>query len=214
MVKLGGSMDKGIYIQKGVKKIYSNDRDKIMYVIEYDMDVRNRDGYCIDSRNVDCFYIGYKEKDGYRMNSLNDIRVRYWYISFDELDKGYIRLDEFIKNGKFIGREFRRISPLITYYGVDSDNSRIIDNRYLKIDDYDNKYIVLYEKDNTFLVKYVYGNKGWYGIIDCRYIQDGNYEFIGDIYLEYMDREKVYLDIVKQIDDYCKRNIKKKIKIR
>lgn len=213
MDKLGGSMD-NIYIQKGVKKIYNDDRDNVLYVTKFDMDVRDRNGYCIDSRNVDSFFYGDIDGDMCRMLSLSENMVKERYISLDELDRGYIRLDKFIMDGKFVGREFRRISPVITYYGIDKDDSKIIDNRYLKIDDYDNKYIVLYEKDNTFLVKYVYGNKVLYGIIDCRYIQDGNYEFIGDIYLEYMDREKVYLDIVKQMDSYCKNDIKKRIMLR
>lgn len=207
-------MDKSIYIQNGVKKIYNNDRDNVLYVTEFDMDVRNRNGYCIDSRNVDCFFYGYREEKCYRIVSLNENIVVKKYISLDELDRGYISLYDFINDGLFIGREFRRISPVIIYYGIGNNNSRIIDNRYLKIDDYDNKYIVLYEKDNTFLVKCMYGNKGLYGIVDCRYIQDGNYEFIGDVYEEYMDREKIYLDIVKQIDIKCKNNIKKKIKVR
>ena len=213
MDKLGGSMD-NIYIQKGVKKIYNDDRDNVLYADEYDIDVRNRDGYCIDSRNVDSFFYGDIDGDMCRMLSLSENMVKERYISLDELDRGYIRLDKFIMDGKFIGREFRRVSSVITYYGIDKDDSKIIDNRYLKIDDYDNKYIVLYEKDNTFLVKYVYGNKVLYGIIDCRYIQDGNYEFIGDIYEEYINREKVYLDIVKQMDIYCKNDIKKRIKVR
>ena len=207
-------MDKNIYIQKGVKKIYCNDIDNVLYVSEFDMDVRDRDGYCIDSRNVDSFFCVNIDNDKCRMFSFNDNTIKERYISLDELDRGYISLFDFIKEGKFIGREFRRISPMITYYGVDGDNARIIDNRYLDMDCYDSKYIVLYEKDNTFLVKYMYSNKGLYVIIDCRYIQDGMYEFIGDVYVEYMDREKVYLDIVKQLDSYCENDIKKKVKVR
>ena len=213
MDRLGGSMD-NIYIQKGVRKIYNNDRDNILYVTKFDIDVRNRDGYCIDSRNVDSFFYGYREDYGYRMSPCCDNIVSDRMISFDELDRGYIRLDKFIEDGEFIGREFRRLCPVITYYGVDGDYSRIIDNRYLKIDGYNNKYVVLYMKDNMFLVKYICGKYELYGIIDCRYIQDGMYEFIGDIYLEYMDRDMVYLDIVKQIDDYCKNDIKKKMKVK
>ena len=207
-------MDKGIYIQKGVKKVYNDDRDNILYVSEFDMDIRNRNGYCIDSRYVDCFFYGYRENDGYRMVSLNENIISESFVTYDELNKGYINLYDFINEGKFIGREFRRLCPVITYYGIDGDNSRIIDNRYLKIDGYDNKYIVLYENNNTFLIKYMYGNKKLYGIVDCRYIQDGMYEFIGNVYEEYMDRENVYEDIVKQLDIYCKNDIKKKIKVR
>ena len=60
----------------------------------------------------------------------------------------------------------------------------------------------------------MYGNKVLYGIIDCRYIQDGNYEFIGDIYLEYMDRDMVYSETIKQIDSYNKKCVKTRIKVK
>lgn len=206
--KLGGSMNRDLYIQKGVRKVYNNDRDNVLYVTEFDIDVRNRDGYCIDSRYVDCFFNGYRENDGYRMSVCNSERDNDRIISFDELDRGYIRLDEFIRYGEFIGREFRRLCPVITYYGIDGDYSRIVDNRYLKIDGYNNKCIVLYRKDHVFLVKNIYGKHELYDIVDCRYIQDGNYEFLGPIYEEYMDREKIYLDIVKEIDGYSKKKVK------
>ena len=208
MDKLGGSMEYNIYIQKGVKKIYNNDRDNVLYVSEYDMDVRNRDGYCIDSRYVDSFFYGYRESDGYRMSPCYGNIVSDRMISFDELDRGYIRLDKFIRDGEFVGREFKRLCPVITYYGIDGDYSKIIDNRYLKIDGYSNKYVVLYRKDDIFLVKYICGRYELYSIVDCRYIRDGMYEFIGDVYLEYIDGDMVYLDIVKQIDRYCKKKIR------
>ena len=198
-------MDKNIYIQKGVKKIYNDDKDNVLYVTEFDMDITNRKGYCIDSRYVDCFFYGYRENDGYRMSLCNNDIVSDRKISIDELDRGYIRLDEFIMNGEFIGREFRRLFPVITYCG---DNNKLVDNRYLGINDYNGKYIVLYSKDNVFFVKYMYGKNELYDVVDCRYIQDGNYEFYGYVYKEYMDREKVYLDIVKQIDGYCKKKVK------
>lgn len=205
-------MNKNIYIQKGVKKIYNNDRDNVLYVTQFPMDVKDRNGYCIDSRGANSFFYVIDDNSGYRLIECNKDRDINKYISYDELDRGYIRLDEFIKDGKFIGREFRRISSVITYYGVDKDNARIIDNRYLDIDCYNNKYIVLYENDNTFLVKYMYGTKGWYGIIDCRYTQDKMYEFIGDTYVEYMNRDKVYLEILEQIDSHSNKYIKIKHK--
>ena len=132
------------------------------------------------------------------------------YISLDELNNGYIKLSDFIKNARFIGREFKRIGPGITYYGIDRDMAKIRDSRYLEIDEYgyDDKYIVLYEKDNTFKVRYICGNSRWYGIVDCIYIQDGMYKFIGPVYEEYRDKEKVYLEIVEQIDSYTKKNVK------
>jgi len=214
MVRLGGSMDRDIYIQKGVRKVYNNDRDNVLYVSEFDMDVRNRNGYCIDSRNVDCFFYGYRENDGYRIGLFDNDIISDRIITFDELDRGYIRLDEFIRYGRFIGREFRRLCPVITYYGTDRDCFKVVDNRYLEIDGYNNRCIVLYEMNSVFLVKYVYGKNDMYGIIDCRYIQDGNYEFIGDVYLEYMDRDRVYFEIVEQIDRYSKGDSKIKVKRR
>ena len=206
--------DSEIYIQKGVRKVYYNKDIRDDYVVEFSNDVRNRDSYCIDSRGADSFFYVVEDTDGYRLIECNkDIGVNR-YISLNELNYGYIKLSDFLRDAKYIGRGFKRIEPVITYYGTDIDICRIIDNMYLEIDGYDNKYIVLYEKDNIFLVKYMFGYNEWYSIIDCRYIQDGNYQFYGKVYEEYKNIDRVYLEIMEQINSFSKKEDKIRVKIR
>lgn len=206
-----------IYIQRGIRKInYSgSNKDKVEYVNEFIIDENDNIKFCIDSRGIDSFFYVIEVFAGYRLIECNKYNGINRYISKDELNRGYIKLDDFIKEGKFIGREFRRIEPVITYYGTGTNKCRIIDNRYLDLNQYgykDVKYIVLYEKDNVFLAKFIYFDKEYYGIVDCRYIQDRMYKFIGNVYDEYRDRERVYLEIVEQINkDYnINNNVKRK----
>lgn len=217
MDKLGGNMDSNnIYIQKGVRKVYYRDNEiDVEYITKFSIDVRDRNGYCIDSRGVDSFFYGIEDIDGCKMVECNKDRGINRHISLDELNRGYIKLSDFIRDGKFIGREFKRFLPVVTYCGTDKDRCEIRDGRYLEIDGYgyDSKYIVLYEKDNTFLVKYMYDNNIMYGIIDCRYIQDGMYKFVGPVYDEYKDRDMVYSEIVSQIDCYNKMDVKTRVKV-
>lgn len=200
-----------IYIQKGVRKIsYKNnyDKHKIEYITEFINNNRNDNSYCIDSRGIDSFFYGFEVFAGYRIVEYNKDNAIDRYITLDELNNGYIKLFDFIMASKFIGREFIRTEPVITYYNTKEGTTKIIDNRYLKKEQYgyNDKHIVLYEKDNTFLVKYIYQNNECYGIVDCRYIQDGKYEFIGNVYEEYKDRNTIYLDIIKQIENHNKNN--------
>ena len=74
--------------------------------------------------------------------------------------------------------------------------------------------IIICKKDNMFLVKYISRYGEIYKIIDCSYVCDGNYEFYGDVYEEYMDRDMVYSEIIKQIDSYNKKCVKTRIKVK
>jgi len=151
-------------------------------------------------------------------------------VSLDDINKRFIKLYDFIKDAKFIGREFRRIQPVCRYSKYKSisngfvrgirrlmlvpNNCGIIeDSSYME--SYDNsKNIVLYMKDNMLLVKYISRYGEFYKIIDCSYVCDGNYEFIGDVYLEYMDRDRVYSEIVEQINGYNMKDVKTRIRKR
>lgn len=191
-----------VYIQRGVKKVYNN--GYFEYVSDFSMNIDDRDGYCIDSRGVNSFF--YKIDGECRFVECNSNISYDRYVSLNEIKSGYINLYDFIDNGIFVGREFIRTVPVITYLNKDNIFK---DNAYLCSE---SKYIVLYAKDNMFLAKYIYGNYEEYCIIDCRYVNDGMYKFIGDVYEEYMDKEMVCLEIFKQIDDYCEKKSKVKVK--
>lgn len=203
-----------IYIQKGVRKRYYSEFKEDEYVFEYPLNIGDRDGYCIDTRGVDSFFFVISEEGRYRLIEIDKYDnlnrgIKRDYISINELNKGYIKLSEFIKEAEYVGREFRRTVPVITY----CNNTSIKDNSYLDRYGFENnKHIVLYMKDNTCLVKYMCSYGSGYCIIDCRYIQDSNYEFIGSIYEEYRDRLKVYFDVLKEINKMKYNDFKKKIR--
>lgn len=206
----------GILIQKGVRKVYHKDkqnRDKcIEYVNNFTLDATNRDNYYIDSSGVDNFFQIYFDDDRYILYQYDKFGKSFEVdsISLEEINKGYIKLSDFLRNANYVGKKFRRTAPLITYYGTDEVKYRMKDNSYLDVDDYEN--IVLYSMDNIFLVKCISCFGEIYKIIGCNYIIDGNYEFYGDIYEEYNNRDKIYLEIVKQIDDWSKKLNKMRVK--
>lgn len=67
------------------------------------------------------------------------------------------------------------------------------------------KYIVLYATQELFLIKRkdrILGEE--YALINSRYTLDGNYEFFGPVYGEYRDTNKVYTEILEQVNGYKK----------
>lgn len=126
-------------------------------------------------------------------------RLNNSYSSFDELNKNFIRLSDFLKIAKFVGREFKRNKPIKDYAGEDDNSFRqIIDNR--------TKYIVLYATQELFLIKRVDKYRDKYALINSRYTLDGNYEFFGPVYEEYRDTKKVYSEIFNQVSEQMKKN--------
>lgn len=177
--------------------------------------------------------------NGFKINQYN-INKREVFeldnVSLDELNKRFIRLSDYLKDALFVGREFRRIQPSYRYSKCENvddfllslfsgrnywkrreiikrEYSVIEDISFIGIDKY-SKNIVLYMKDNIFLVKYTGRFGEGYRIIDCSYTWDGNYEFYGDVYEEYSDRNKVYSEIVKQLKDYDSKFDKRRVRKR
>ena len=67
------------------------------------------------------------------------------------------------------------------------------------------EHIVLYCTNDLFLVKSTYfGLPSEYRLVVGHHILDGKYEFFGPIHEEYRDRNKVYSEILAQINDYNK----------
>jgi len=222
-----------IFLQRGVKRVF-RENGKIIRIDYINDDLVIGDNNYIDRGGADDIYqlYGY-DMNGFKINQYSTDGILVYEIvnvSLDDINKRFIKLYDFIKDAKFIGREFRRIQPVCRYSKYKSisngfvrgirrlmlvpNNCGIIeDSSYME--SYDNsKNIVLYMKDNMLLVKYISRYGEFYKIIDCSYVCDGNYEFIGDVYLEYMDRDRVYFEIVEQIDRYSKGDSKIKVKRR
>lgn len=182
---------------------------------------------CIDNSGVSDIYqlYGY-DIGGYQINQYacyGSIILELENMSLDEINKRFIKLSDYLRDAQFVGREFRRIQPVYRYskFRIDTIRGRIDRTRNYNtitdrsfMSDCDSKHIVLYMKDNIFLVKDISCLGEFYRIIAGDYTYDGNYEFYGDVYEEYNDRDKVYLEIMEQIDSYNQIDTRTRIKRR
>lgn len=222
-----------IFLQRGVKRVFK-ENGKIIRIDYINDDLVNGDNLDIDRSGADDIYqlYGY-DMSGFKMNQYStdgDLVFEIENMSLDDINKRFIKLSDFIKDAKFVGREFRRTQPVCRYSKYKSvyngyvrgirrlmlipNSCGVIKDRSY-MESYENsKNIVLYVKDNMFLVKYISRYGEIYKIIDCSYVCDGNYEFYGDVYEEYMDRDMVYSEIIKQIDSYNKKCVKTRIKVK
>lgn len=222
-----------IFLQKGVKRVF-RENGQIVYIDYIKDNLVPSDNSYIDRSGADDIYqlYGY-DMNGFKMNQYStygDLVYELDNMSLDDINKRFIKLSDFIKDAKFIGREFRRIRPVCRYSKYKSvsngfvrgirrltfvpNNCGIIEDRSYMENYENNKNIVLYMKDNMFLVKYISRYGEIYKIIDCSYVCDGNYEFYGGVYEEYRDRDRVYSEVVNQIDSYNKKCVKTRIRVK
>ena len=118
------------------------------------------------------------------------------YSSKKDLDKDFIKLSDFLEKATFVGREFKRIKPIKSTKGRD-------DERYMQ--SYGNNYcIVLFCTQDLFLVRECFFGDESYKLLNSRYTLDGKYEFLGPEHEEYRDKNKVYSEILAQINEYNK----------
>lgn len=127
------------------------------------------------------------------------------YDNLKDLSKDFIKLSDFLNISTFVGREFIRTSHRITLNGKVDKSFMSSNNTFTN-----EKYIVLYAMQDLFLIRVVDDplTPDRYELINSKYTLDGNYKFIGKTYSEYKDKQKVYTDILSQLNP----NIKKKIK--
>lgn len=222
-----------LFLQRGVKKVF-RENGQIVCIDYIKDDLIKGDNFYIDRNGADDIYqlYGY-DMNGFKMNQYNtygNLVYELDNMSLDDINKRFIKLSDFIKDAKFIGREFRRTNPVCRYSKYKSvsngfvrgirrlvlvpNSCGVIEDRSYMENYENNKNIVLYMKDNMFLVKYISRFGEVYKIIDCSYVCDDNYEFYGDVYEEYMNREKVYSEVVSQIDSYNKKHVKTRIKVK
>ena len=222
-----------LFIQRGVQKVFK-ENGQIVRIDYIKGDLVNGDNFYIDRSDADDIYqlYGY-DMNGFKLNqytTYGDLVFEIENVSLDDINKRFIKLSDFINDAKFIGREFRRTQPVCRYSKyksvsnvfvrgirrftlVPNDCGVITDRSYME--SYDNsKNIVLYVKNNTFLVKYISRSDDVYKIIHSGYVWDGNYEFMGEVYEEYMDRDRVYSEIFEQINSYNKKDVKTRIRRR
>lgn len=152
-----------------------------------------------DYWGTDSFWKMFTDGETFEMLECRQPYLKKSYSSFDELNKNFIRLSDFLKIAKFVGREFKRNKPIKDYAGED-------DNRYCLLKNDGTKYVVLYATQELFLIKWINNLFDEYALIKSRYTSDGNYEFFGPVHEEYRDTKKVYSEIFNQVSEQMKKN--------
>ena len=223
-----------LFIQKGFKRVFRENGEIVN--VDYVSDIiKLGNNYNVDNSGIDCIYqlYGY-DMDGYKIRQFEcfGFSLELDNMSLEEINNRFISLSDFLKDATFVGREFRRTKPICrdgnyrtayvrrrSYNVLTREFNVLMDKSYMGahtefITGDFFKSIVLYMKDNIFLVRKINRFGDRYEIIGCNYTCDGNYEFYGPVYEEYMDRDKVYSEIVEQIDGYNKKGVKTRIKIK
>lgn len=106
----------------------------------------------------------------------------------------FIRLYDFLMSSTFLSIKFKRTKPLINKN--DKDYSFMNPSYF--------NYLILCTYDNMFLVKEL--TEGEYFLMDNKYIEDGNYEFYGQIDNSYTI-EKIYREIIEQLSNKNKKTL-------
>lgn len=145
----------------------------------------------LDYSGTDTFWRLYTN-DGINLLMKNNFQERK-YNGVEEMKRIYMKLSEFLNESSFIGKEFVRTAPI--------RKNGMLDTSYTS--PLKEKNIVLYAKNDLFLAvkRKIEQDKliESYTLINSNYIKDRNYEFHGNIYSEYKDKNKVYKLIRRQL---------------
>ena len=109
-------------------------------------------------------------------------------VSFDsksQMNKKYMRLAEFLDKATYVGRYFRRTTP------VNDDDFSYMDK--------DSNILVLYTDGKIMLINDRYDDHDIYAILSPEYLVDGNYQIYGDLNDGYTDKAELYRAIHRQI---------------
>ena len=149
------------------------------------------------------------------------------YDMFDEIthtqinEEEFIPLFDFIRQAKYVGKEFKRTSARLIPNAKGSTSQRIFivkkgkllntSKRYTEDDSYMNpsdlfRTYVMYEKDGIMLVKKIYLGQPRYELMESCYLKDGSYELYGNIE---ESKEDTLLNIMNQMQERESRNKRK-----
>ena len=130
-----------------------------------------------------------------------DKRYRYEkeYANFDEMDKYFMDLREFLEQADYIGRGFTRTEPV----PVNGDKTYM---NYDKIEPVNTSHFtkktVLFATNSNMLML-IEENDGTkeYAMLSPIFFEDGKFEFFGEKNEEYNDTEAIYQAIKKQLTE-------------
>lgn len=110
-----------------------------------------------------------------------------------ELKEKYIRLVDFLKEAKYVGKIFVRKKPIT----IDIGNMKLSDTSYMN--DYLDKSI--YVTDYAMLMRCSSDGTSYFEMINLQYINDNDYIFIGNEDKQYQDKKETYKKIIDEIED-------------
>ena len=106
-------------------------------------------------------------------------------------------MTDFLKQATFVGRHFRRTEPM----AFTGDNS---------FRDNGDTIVALYRTDTLLLVKRNVLGEEHFEMISPRFLNDGHYEFYGEVDPEFMYPEDLCQAIINQLVEYQKEKDKMK----
>lgn len=109
----------------------------------------------------------------------------------EEIEKEFIRLRVFLDQAEYIGKYFKRSKPCA--------EGSLADRSYT----HDSNSLVLYATDSILLIQREtpYFKDKKFEIISSKYLEDGNYGFVGKVNDEFRDKPELYQAIFKQLTD-------------
>lgn len=134
---------------------------------------------------TDAFWILMDNENEIRIKGKVSCNLEKTYKNKEEFNKDFISLHDFLSESTYVGRYFRRTKS------INNDRTFMIEN---------GKYLVLYKNNNIMILLNDIKEENEYVIVTKKYLEDGNYEFYGEINEEYRDIEALTIDITKRVN--------------
>ena len=159
----------------------------------------------INYTQIDNFHILKITENGLEMICYNKIgKKESNKCDIKKIKEKYVRLLDFLKEAKYIGKEFIRTEPLL------KDGNK--DTSYIKQDPYEST-TVLYKTDYAMLVEYKSRHVHYFEMLKPEYFIDNNYTFIGNTQKIYENKKETYMEVIGEIEnryEYYKKYYKNK----
>jgi len=146
----------------------------------------------IDYSGTEFFWQAFNDNNGVLVTCAMASCLDKVYKSMAEMERDFIKLSDFLDKAIFVGRNFRRTKPIVFQTGK-------VANMYMsETDEY--YHVVLYAMQDLFLVKKYSKIGEEYQLINSQCTMDGNYEFYGEVFNQYADKDMVYREILEQVE--------------
>ena len=146
----------------------------------------------IDYSGTEFFWQAFNDNKGVLVTCAMASSLDKIYKSIDEMERDFIKLSDFLDKATFVGRKFRRTKPIVFQAGKVAKMYMSETGEYY--------HVVLYAMQDLFLVKKYSKIGEEYQLINSQCTMDGNYEFYGEVFNQYADKDMVYREILEQVE--------------